>query len=254
MQRTFNKALRKPYFRNGSLGINITAGELWTPAELGAKLLAWWDPSDSTTVTIGTGVSALADKSGNSYTMSQATAGNQPTITAGGLNSLDVMNCNDDYLGTAAGVTYRTLVVLAKWTDTAGDNLHIWDSTCGGSGCGYHGDVAGAGLFNTVNSDPVVQNGNKYVNGTLTAGLLQRYTTWTIHILNNSGDITSQTTGYQAIYGPRTFKGDYAEMMYLSSSADVTDFRLIEGYLAHKWGLTASLPNDHPYKNSPPLI
>lgn len=28
----------------------------------------------------------------------------------------------------------------------------------------------------------------------------------------------------------------------------------IEGYLAHKWGLTSNLPNDHPYKSNPPLV
>ena len=253
MQRTFNKALRKPYFRNGSLGVDIAGGELWTPVALGNKLVAWWDPSDSTTVTIGTGVSALADKSGNNYTMSQATAGNQPTITAGGLNSLNVMNCSNDWLGTASGVSYRTLVVLAKWTDTAGDYLHIWDATCTAV-CGYHGDLAGGTLVSATFADPIVVNGTKYVNGTLTAGNLARYTTWTIHILNNTGNISSKYTGYQEVFGPRAFKGDYAEMMYLSSSADITDFRLIEGYLAWKWGLVGSLPADHPYKNSPPTL
>ena len=26
----------------------------------------------------------------------------------------------------------------------------------------------------------------------------------------------------------------------------------VEGYLAHKWGLTDNLPNNHPYKNKVP--
>ncbi|MCH8518941.1 prepilin-type N-terminal cleavage/methylation domain-containing protein [Candidatus Gracilibacteria bacterium] len=29
---------------------------------------------------------------------------------------------------------------------------------------------------------------------------------------------------------------------------------MVEGYLAHTWGLTESLPSSHPYKDSPPLI
>jgi hypothetical protein len=30
------------------------------------------------------------------------------------------------------------------------------------------------------------------------------------------------------------------------------DRQRVEGYLAHKWGLTANLPADHPYKNAAP--
>jgi hypothetical protein len=30
--------------------------------------------------------------------------------------------------------------------------------------------------------------------------------------------------------------------------------QLIEGYLAWKWGLTSSLPSNHPYKNFPPTV
>ena len=35
---------------------------------------------------------------------------------------------------------------------------------------------------------------------------------------------------------------------YLSAASRLE----IEGYLAHKWGLTAELPSDHPYKNDAP--
>ena len=27
-----------------------------------------------------------------------------------------------------------------------------------------------------------------------------------------------------------------------------------EGYLAHKWGFQASLPDTHPYRNAPPVV
>jgi hypothetical protein len=36
------------------------------------------------------------------------------------------------------------------------------------------------------------------------------------------------------------------------SGTDLTHLEKAEGYLAHKWGLTGSLPNSHPYKNTPP--
>ena len=37
-----------------------------------------------------------------------------------------------------------------------------------------------------------------------------------------------------------------------TSGTDMTHLEKAEGYLAHKWGLTNSLPSSHPYKNSPP--
>jgi hypothetical protein len=37
-----------------------------------------------------------------------------------------------------------------------------------------------------------------------------------------------------------------------TGGTDITEFEKAEGYLAHKWGLTANLPSDHPFKNVSP--
>lgn len=37
-----------------------------------------------------------------------------------------------------------------------------------------------------------------------------------------------------------------------TGGTDITEFQKAEGYLAHKWGLTANLPSDHPFKNVSP--
>ena len=39
-----------------------------------------------------------------------------------------------------------------------------------------------------------------------------------------------------------------------TSGTDMTYLEKAEGYLAHKWGLSGSLPPSHPYKNSPPTL
>jgi hypothetical protein len=45
----------------------------------------------------------------------------------------------------------------------------------------------------------------------------------------------------------------YISEIIITSSIATTDTRQrIEGYLAHKWGLTANLPNDHPFKVNVP--
>jgi hypothetical protein len=46
--------------------------------------------------------------------------------------------------------------------------------------------------------------------------------------------------------------GAIAEMIVTPSVLSASDRQKIEGYLAHKWGLTANLPAGHPYKNVAP--
>jgi hypothetical protein len=47
---------------------------------------------------------------------------------------------------------------------------------------------------------------------------------------------------------------DLAEILYCTSAPSSDSLIKLEGYLAHKWGLTANLPNGHPFKVSPPYV
>jgi hypothetical protein len=49
-------------------------------------------------------------------------------------------------------------------------------------------------------------------------------------------------------------QGRIAEIVLVGSAVDVSTRQKIEGYLAHKWGLTSNLPSDHPYKTNPPTV
>lgn len=44
----------------------------------------------------------------------------------------------------------------------------------------------------------------------------------------------------------------FAEVIVSSTLLSTDNRQRIEGYLAHKWALTANLPSDHPYKVNPP--
>ena len=46
--------------------------------------------------------------------------------------------------------------------------------------------------------------------------------------------------------------GDIAEILVGGSTLDTNQRQKIEGYLAHKYGLTGNLPSDHPYKTAAP--
>ena len=50
---------------------------------------------------------------------------------------------------------------------------------------------------------------------------------------------------------PRRTHGVMGEIIMVETT-DTNTRQKIEGYLAHKWGLTSSLPNDHPYKSTAP--
>ena len=47
------------------------------------------------------------------------------------------------------------------------------------------------------------------------------------------------------------FKGDLAEIIFIPSILNQENHNLVQGYLAHKWGVQSYLPNSHPYKNIP---
>jgi hypothetical protein len=46
--------------------------------------------------------------------------------------------------------------------------------------------------------------------------------------------------------------GSISEVIFIAGVISDSNRQRIEGYLAHKWGLEASLPNDHPYKTTGP--
>lgn len=48
--------------------------------------------------------------------------------------------------------------------------------------------------------------------------------------------------------------GDFCEFLTFSTVLSDTDRFLVEGYLAHKWGITVNLPVSHPWKNDAPTI
>jgi hypothetical protein len=48
------------------------------------------------------------------------------------------------------------------------------------------------------------------------------------------------------------FQGDLGEVVVVRGALGTDDRQRLEGYLAHRWGLQASLPAAHPYRDAPP--
>ena len=98
--------------------------------------------------------------------------------------------------------------------------------------------------FVLVTASRVSATCNGFVNGTAsnTTG-----TTNTTSISNSDNfDIGARAVGAGAM------TGDIAEILVGGSTLDTNQRQKIEGYLAHKYGLTGNLPSDHPYKTAAP--
>ena len=59
-------------------------------------------------------------------------------------------------------------------------------------------------------------------------------------VVGAAGDAVFLLTGY------------IAAICIFNAQLSDTDRQLVEGYLAHMYGLEGSLPGDHPYKSNPP--
>lgn len=76
------------------------------------------------------------------------------------------------------------------------------------------------------------------------------YSTATNTVAWNAG--TVQLGRYAGL--GRGMDGWIAEVVFTNAKQSTTDRQKVEGYLAHKWGLTGNLSASHPYKTDPPEV
>ena len=260
---------------------------VWNPSMLGPAL--WLDAADASTITLnGSTVSQWSDKSGNGFHVTQATASLQPTYQATGFNSQptvffdntgDEMGCDQTSVSSQGDLFYAAVFQMlsntAIWRVIVGTNTSSVDNNSGTlllqrmSGRSEIG-VHDAGRVDT-RSTYAVQVTNLFVPRIATAGRSGG-------INGDGGTITVTATGpsqpsylTQAVQnwatdeatsriqiGGRQQSGTgfsnslISEVVVMNRNATTLERQKLEGYLAHKWGLEASLPADHPYKNYGP--
>lgn len=247
----------------------------WTPAAISTAL--WLDAADASTITTVSGaVSEWRDKSGNGRHAAQVTAGNRPTYTASGLNQKPVLTFNPENPSTMTlpptalgGATEATLFWVQKSTnDPASSQLSggsfISMEFGGGQGGSNHlpwtDGVVYFQAFSTQRktignlaqslSSPrifAVESKNNLFNFLIDGTVA--FNTATNTYLNPS---TSKLIGTGSVSLVYNFSGYAAECIVIDTILSTNNRQQIEGYLAHKWGLTANLPSDHPYKSVAP--
>ena len=223
----------------------------WTPEELGESLVAWWDAKDASTLTVdGTAVTEWRDKSGNGHDLTQASASLQPTRSTDG-----VTFASDDYLTAdlAANVFDRSYAMAWRPSSTSGYVIDGSPST-GTPGVGTNGtnwvvSLRGVAFLH--------QSTQAYTNGQETVAV--GWTTSTRAYISKFGTVSSsahsQTPGTTAgtTRVVDNAAGILREMVVTPVLSDA-DRQRLEGYLAWRWGLQASLATGHPYKSAAPTV
>jgi hypothetical protein len=259
-----------------------SGGGGWTPAEITTAL--WLDASDSSTITLDSSVvSQWADKSGNDRHATQSTARARPTVSAAALNGLNVLTFDgsNDFLdlGTVLGRPQDyTVFAVTRFTKTLSASQAVIASEDGtgasakacatiaseaggvgdcfwhyGDGTNYRwGYASGAITINTfaqycLRHAHGVQNESLYKNGTI---ITNNYLSGAATAVG--GTAQPWSIGRLGAYNGWYLGGNVAEIVVLLSAASPTDRQKVEGYLAHKWALTAGLPSDHLYKTTAP--
>jgi hypothetical protein len=268
------------YFAQSTAGVSdALLSKLVPSTPYNLNLVSWYDASDLSSITsnIPSGttdaiISQVNDKSGNGYHLNVLTsASTGPKTGIQTLNSLNVFsydtsgqileNDNFSYDQNSDGLCMSVILkfdvdnaqdfVIAGTENTAagtrmsvrritGNNsLQVLGGSSAGSnialGSGANTALEGQDLLFTIKFNGA--NSSMRIDGTE----------------KSSGDIGTNPFVSLNIGGNEaetsTMDGYVAEFILFRDSNKQNE---AEGYLAHKWGLTAKLPSNHPYKTTAP--
>ena len=241
------------------------------PLDIASDLKVWLDASDLTSVP-----NPWVDKSGSGNSPEKKGSGH--TITTAAQNGLNVLTFNttrqDFYEKTSSTITdndqtwlflvkplsSQTLNANASAIFALGGGSYTLRFSSGNTGyyrgralvtgpSGWHLNslwlthTAGGsstnkgGVWNLIGLHRIGSTIQLYMNGT------------TVNSGTASSYVLGSDTYFRIMSGSSNYnvRGDLAEVVAFQSKNDTTREKL-EGYLAHKWGLTSLLPSGHTYK------
>jgi hypothetical protein len=241
----------------------------WTIAD--ATTALWLDAADATTITTsGADVTTWADKSGNANEAGQATSTRQPQLST--LDGKDVVSFNSDRMelsstvttvraaffvtNNAAGSEYvpsipvnEPLICPVIGGPTTVDSHTFIRTGDDAYDISIDGSIAATG--SAASDGGAAVSGTDIETGLSTAEKSAArlwYAEW--DAAQDVFYIGGIVTASNQLYG----RLDIAEVILLDSVPSTVTRQRTEGYLAHKWGLEASLPVDHPYKDTAPTV
>ena len=263
---------------------------LWSPANITTAL--WLDAADANTVTTVSGaVSQWNDKSGNGRNASQPTSSRRPTYSTAFLNSKAVVSFDggDDILGfsdttLASNVSaisyffvavsnnpsssdYRAFIDVNN-NNSASDRASVYfrSSTIEAGGRRLDGDSYQFHQAGTVTTSACIGSVVfDYQTTSLGIAFNGSAISYRAGSFQTAGTTSNTNSSFISIGASNDFNVDaftglsngahncrIAEIIAVQSAVSISIKEKLEGYLAHKWGLEANLPSNHPYKTVGP--
>jgi hypothetical protein len=232
-----------PYRWDGTL---FGGPKLWRPNELGTDLTLWLDAEDASTITLnGSNIAQWSDKSASAAHVTQATAASQPLYTASGLNGKPVVTFSGaQRLNSVLTTLLGNTVAAVSQRSAAGQPVFEVSPT---GSRGYQGSSAGFQTHNAYHAN----------GGTATTAIFPTAIVGVPALSVATGSRTATAISHSIGHGTPGFApltGFISEIVSTETILSTGNRQKLEGYLAHKWGLTANLPADHPYKTTPPTV
>ena len=216
---------------------------------------AWYDPSDSSTITlVSSAVSQMTDKSGNNFTMTQATAGSRPTITTiNGKNALSFAQFASQSLATTG--TVSTMLSASAYTVFAVINATTITSNAATANNAAWGDVNGVTGLYLKSGGPLAlaYNNANQVSTSITVGtpyvIVIQHGGGNISIETDTNTFTSTASGNVSPTGGAMqlgrgfgaapyFIGALGEVLMYNTALTTADVNSNIIYLKQKWGIT----------------
>ncbi len=235
---------------------------LWTPAEVTTNL--WLDAADTDTITdVAGAVSQWDDKSGNINHATQGIGVSQPTtgsVSLNGLNSLEFDGTGEffDFTNNLVGSDLDIYIVNKGIGYLFSDKTTSFNRIC------Y--SVSGLFYWNQDNTPEFVAVAP--INRVKSASQINRYTIENLvgsttevnaeselsSVVSSSYTLNTLGRKWSGATGIPHWTGNISEVIICQSVQSAEVKAKIEGYLAWKWGLEASLPIGHPYKSAAPTV
>ena len=221
------------------------------------NLELWLDASDASTITVSTGVSVWADKSGNGRNATQATGGKQPAYT-NTLNGKNIVTFQgtDDTLQIANNAAFNTsavtYIIIARQAAANNESLFYKASATSGIDGFIFRYRAGTVIWpyqkNDGNAATLSYASNTNTNANIYSVTLDA-SAQAAHVNGTQVATATVATGYSDT-GPlwlgsrrdigEFLNGDIAEVLFFSRALTPSERGRIEKALGRKWGITVA--------------
>jgi Family of unknown function (DUF6288)/Bacterial Ig domain/Divergent InlB B-repeat domain/Bacterial Ig-like domain/HEAT repeats len=241
----------------------------WTAEDL--DVIAWYDASDVATVLTNSSgvVTQWLEKSGQVVNLTASGNPRRDVSTINGKSVIDFDGNGDYAMGTIpmpasrdlsmfavaridAGGTYVGLIGIK---DTVG-SIQIRGKDSNFTGEINVSDIMGDGRYAMSLGGPYINKTNIFnmvVDNTADtlAGFVSGTNKASRTITGSIGGVTRPFYVAMGNNSNNCLNSAVGEVIIIEDTSPGTR-QMVEGYLAHKWGVAAQLPSDHPYKAAPP--